>query len=294
MTALPKLTDRLTLGATGLAVSPVCLGWVEDPDVVATAFDAGINFFFLTVDMHWPGYEGSRRGLATLLRRRKRARAQIVVAAVSYVTQPEFTYVPFLELLDEVPELGHLDMLVIGGAYGAEFPTRLALYRDHLRRGEIGARALGTTFHDRAASIDAINSALIDVAFVRCNPAHPSAHTDLFPKLGASPTRVFNFNSMVGYVKPRDFARLGLAPEHWRPKPTDYYRFALSPPAVDGILCSLHTSSQVRALERALASAPLDEQEQRYLIDLATLAAGGMKLDEAATAAELARHRIGR
>src|SRR5436190_890300 len=60
--ALPRMTDRLDLGSKGLRVSPFCLGRVKSPDTVLAAFDAGINFFFVTADMHWPGYENLREG----------------------------------------------------------------------------------------------------------------------------------------------------------------------------------------------------------------------------------------
>ena len=65
---LPRFTDRLPLGDQGLAVSPFCLGMVREAVTVCAAFDAGINFFFLSTDLHWPLYENARRGLRQLLR----------------------------------------------------------------------------------------------------------------------------------------------------------------------------------------------------------------------------------
>ena len=72
-----RLTDRLVLGE-GLEVSPVCLGMVDDPKTVAAAYEAGINFFFVTADMHWPLYSPLREGLKRLLKQ-KRVRERIVV-----------------------------------------------------------------------------------------------------------------------------------------------------------------------------------------------------------------------
>jgi hypothetical protein len=275
---LPQVTDRLPIGRTGLSVSPICLGCVEDPDTISVAFDLGINFFFLTADMHWPVYDTARRGLCDLLNRRRGVRDNIVVAVASYVTQPEFTYLPFAELLQAVPLLERLDIVVIGGAYGAEFAVRQKLYLEHVRRGEFGARAVGATFHDREAAVVAINEDQVDLAFIRYNPAHPSARTDVFPRLQPSSTKIFNFKSMIGYTKPRDLRKLGVSTHHWQPTPTDYYRFALSQPAIDGLLCSLEHPREVRALRLALRSPPLDEQEQRYLIDLANLSAGRVRI----------------
>jgi hypothetical protein len=253
---------------------------VEDPDTISVAFDLGINFFFLTADMHWPVYDAARRGLCDLLSRRRRVRDEIVVAVASYVTQPEFTYLPFAELLQAVPLLKRLDIIVIGGAYGGEFGVRQELYLEHVRRGEFGARAVGASFHDRDAAIVAINEEQVDLAFIRYNPAHPKARTDVFPRLRPSSTKVFNFKSMIGYTKASDLRRLGVTRHHWMPTPTDYYRFALSQPAIDGLLCALEHPREVRALRLALKSPPLNEQEQRYLIDLASLSAGRVRIAE--------------
>ena len=49
---LPKLTDRIALGRIGLRVSLFCLGLVRRPQTIAAAFESGINFFFLTADLH--------------------------------------------------------------------------------------------------------------------------------------------------------------------------------------------------------------------------------------------------
>lgn len=276
--ALPRTTDRIAIGETGLSISPICLGWVSDPDTIAAAFEVGINFFFLTGDLHWPIYEATRRGLAALLRRGRRVREQIVVAVASYVAQPDFAYGPFSEVVESVPRLGHIDMIVIGGAYGSDFPARRNVYRDHIGKRAFGARAIGASFHDRAMASRAINEAQVDLAFIRYNPAHPGARTDLFPVLEPSPARIFNFKSTAGYCKPSELRALGVGPELWRPRPTDYYRFALSCPAIDGVLCALRNPREVAALGRALASPPLDADEERYLIDLAKLSTGKARL----------------
>ena len=82
---LPALTDRLRVGR-GVQLSPVCLGMTSAWRVVGAAFEAGINTFFLTADMHWPLYEPLRKGLRDLLRK-KNVRSQISVVATAYVTR---------------------------------------------------------------------------------------------------------------------------------------------------------------------------------------------------------------
>src|ERR1041385_4749464 len=150
-TALPKLTDRLPLGDTGLEVSPFCLGIVGDPSVVHAAVEAGINFFFLTADMHWPLYEATRVGPYQPLHAKPALRDQLVIGVVSYVTQPEFGWMPFNEVVDYLPGLQRVDLSIAGGSYGYEIKRRLETYAQHRVRKHVGIRATGVTFHDRAA-----------------------------------------------------------------------------------------------------------------------------------------------
>ena len=273
------MTDRLVLGETGLRVSPFCLGMVRSDETACAAFDAGINFFFLSADLHWPGYELARRGLAKLLARGASIRDQIVVAVVSYVTQPEFCAGALHEGLEAVPGLKSIDVGVIGGAYSDEFLTRLGVYREIRKDGLVGLKALGTTFHDRDAALLAINHQMVDLAFIRYNPTHTGAKSDVFPYLvQPSRTLLYNFKSTMGFVRPEKYAELGLNDDYWRPGVTDYYRFALTRPEIDGLLCSPTTPREVKDLSRALEEGPLDEEEEQYLIDLAELDAGSAVL----------------
>lgn len=276
---LPRLTDRIPLGTTGLEVSRFCLGLTEDPKTVCAAFEAGINFFFLTADMHWPLYEGTRKGLRMLLEGNPSARDRIVVGACSYTTQPEFCWMPYQEVLEEVPALERLDLTIAGGSYGHEFPVRVEGYERQLREGWCGVRAIGATFHDRGAALTAMGKGRPDVAFVRYNPSHPGAQDDLFPHVvdRTRPHRpvLFGFKSTTGHLRSEaDYEDLGVGKKLWRPRLTDYYRFALTQAALDGILCALGYPEHVGDLADAMERGPLAAAEQAYLINLGALVEG--------------------
>jgi len=273
---LPQFRDRLVLGDQGLRVSPYCLGIVGSPETVGAAFDAGINFFFVTADMHWPLYEATRRGLQALLARGPSLRDQVVVAGVCYPTQPEFCSMPFEELLEAVPGLGRLDVLIAGAADARDFADRLPVYLGHRRRGFLGARAIGATFHDRPAALAAVREGCLDIALIRYNPDHAGAREDLFPHLPRRrPTLLFNFKNTFRFVPPQGLEAMGLgAAEYWHPEVTDYYRFALSRPEIDGILMAPRTPAELGALAAALAKGPLTEEEEDYLMNIARVARG--------------------
>jgi hypothetical protein len=277
---LPLATERLALGRSGLTVSPFCLGQVRDPATVLAAFDAGINFFCVTADMHWPLYEPLRRGLVQLLRRGRGIRDRIVIAAVAYATQPEFCWLPFSEVVTAIPGVKRLDVTVAGGAYGYELHRRLPLYRAHVRAKHVGARATGVSFHDRLAARRAVQTSSVDIAFVRYNASHPGARREIYPHLTMRHrTLLYGFTNTFGFVPPRRIRELGLSRDFWQPAITDHYRFALTPPQVNGLLCSPETPRQVDALCRAVEQGPLDEEEEQYLVDLAMLNEGRAVLE---------------
>jgi len=277
--SLPLLTDRLALGRTGLSVSRYCLGHVRSARIVPAAFDAGINFFFLTTDMHWPLYEETRRGLRMLLERGGTVRDQIVVAGTSYCTQPEFAWMPYRELVDAVPRLGRLDVAVAGGATLPELRQRIEILREQRRERHLGIRAVGASFHRRKEAREIIRAGQLDLAYVRYNASHTGARDDLFPHLPRPRrTRVYNFLSTRGHVPPEVFARLGLGRRYWQPTVTDHYRFAMSRPELDGILCAFGKERHVRELADALARGPLAADEEQYLVDLCSLAEGRASL----------------
>jgi hypothetical protein len=252
---------------------------VSDPRTVAAAFDAGINFFFLSADLHWPAYEASRRGLARLLSKRG-MRDRVVIAVASYATQRAFCHAPFLDVLEALPWLRTIDVTIIGGTYESDFGSRLDEYRDHRSGTRFPAtRALGATFHDRATAAHATTRGLVDIAYCRYNALRRGAERDLFPFVGRRrKTRLYNFKSVDGYLGRDAMRALGVSASHWRPSPTDYYRFILSRPEIDGLLCSPSTPREIDALATAMEAGPVTDEERRYICDLADLSSGRARL----------------
>lgn len=270
---LPLPSDRIHLG-DGLRVSPLCVGAVGAPDVVEAAFDAGINFFFLTADMHWPFYEALRVGLGSLLARRPEVRDAITVAVVSYVTQREFCHAPFHEVIAAVPGLERIDVSVIGGSYRSDFGPRREEYARHREGGIPGVRATGASFHERLAAARAVREREVDLAFVRYNTVHRGAEADILDDLPAAAPPVFVFKSTFGFVPKDDLVALGLTDEHWVPTPDDHYRYVLGTPGVAGLLCAPRSTAHLQRALEALEEGPLDDDERAYMNDLGDVVGG--------------------
>lgn len=269
---LPRLTERYRLGASALGVSPICVGRVGTPDVIPAAFDAGVNFFFVTADMHWPIYEATRRGLEMLFARGGGVRDEVVVAVVSYVAQPEFLRAPFAEVVDAIPGMKRVDVSIVGGASAGDLTGRLIPYQEHRRGDVLGVRAIGATFHDRLACAHAVHHDVVDIGFVRYNPAHRGAERDVFATVRSQRALLYNFKSTAPALDDDQFRALGLARDYWRPSVGDYYRFALSRPELDGVLCAFDRPEHVAALAAALAEGPLEARQIQHLVRLAELA----------------------
>jgi hypothetical protein len=271
--SLPRATDRLVLGVSGLTVSPLCLGMTFDPRVVPAAFDAGVNFFFVSADLHWPMYDGLRRGLRDLFARGGGVRDEVVVGVVSYLEQPMFQHLQFHEVIGVVPGLERVDVLIAGAIpHGRSLGLRLNALQQARERGHCGARAVGASFHDRATAVASVRAARLDLHYVRYNTAHPGAKDDLFPFVPADrPSLIFNFKSLLSVVTSERFHQLGLR-DCWLPSPTDYYRFVLSHPVLDGVLCSPMTVRELEALVACLETRPLEQAEADYMIWLSALA----------------------
>lgn len=275
---LPRATDRYPLGASGLSVSPLCLG-MTSAETVSAAFAAGINFFFISNDLHWPLYMPLMRGIGELLAGGV-SRDEIVVAGVSYLSEPLFQYLQFNELLAAVPRLERIDVLIAGAADEGNFLPRYKSLDSARSVKQWGCAAIGASFHDRATAKLAVCAALIELAYVRYNPAHAGCEQELFPHL--PPDRAcltYNFKSTAAHVAEPAFRQLNLGAQYPHPTIVDGYRFALSRPELDGLLVSPQSPAELTALLHALERGPLPASKIQYMKDLYLLASGQATLD---------------
>jgi aryl-alcohol dehydrogenase-like predicted oxidoreductase len=275
---LPGLGDRLPLGKSGLLVSPLCLG-ITRRETVPAAFAAGVNFFFLSNDLHWSLYAPMMAGIADLLASGV-PRDEIVVAGVSYLFEPLFGYLQFNEILDAIPKLERIDVLLAGASEARDFLPRYEKLAAAQRQKMWGCRAIGASFHDRTTARMALCADLLDIAYIRYNPGHPGAEIDLFPHIKLErDCLVYNFKSNSGLVSGSQFQNLGLDARYKAPKATDGYRFALSRPEIDGVLASPGTPEQLTSLAQALRTGPLSSSRAAYMKNLWLLATGQAQID---------------
>jgi hypothetical protein len=266
-----KSSDRIRL-ANGIRVSRLCLGMTSTPRTILEAHRMGLNFFFVSCDAHWPLYAGVREGLSVLFRRKSVRREDIVVCLVSYTGSGEFVPGAIREVCAEVPGLRFADVLCAGAIYSHDAERRLRGLRENAAGGVAGAVA--GSFHDRAAALWAMKTGNVDLAFIRYNPLHLGARTELFPHLAGMKVPLFNFKSTTGFMPPvQARTLLDLDEDTWMPSIVDYYRFVVYERAFSGILCAPQSPRELTELVSAIEAGPLSKQEMEHLVGLAYRAA---------------------
>jgi len=96
---------------------------------------------------------------------------------------------------------------------------------------------------------------------IRYNAAHPGAEKDVFPHLARRRPAVIAYTAT-------SWRKLLRAPRGWTERPAtagECYRFCLSSPFVDVVLCSPANADQLREDLGAAARGPLDAGEMDFM-----------------------------
>jgi aryl-alcohol dehydrogenase-like predicted oxidoreductase len=233
----------------------LALSFGLDEAGVRAAFDRGLNY------LYWP----YRRGpLGSLLRDElARDRDRFVVA-----TGPAIAYLGgsvrrAAEKALRALGTDHLDIFQLHWVGVAAALTDATL-GELVKLKESGkARAVGISIHDRARAGRLAADSPLDVFMIRYNAAHPGAERDIFPHLAARRPSVVAYTATA-------WRRLLKRPAGWpadRPVMTagDCYRFCLSSPDVDVVLCGPADRRQLDENLAAVERGPLGEDEARWM-----------------------------
>ena len=247
---------RVTLGRTGLRVSPIGLSAAYGIGArgVQRAFESGMNY------MYWgsvrrPGFARGVRAIA------KTRRDDLVVVVQSY-SRSKLAMRPSVESALRALAIERADVLLLG--WWNQLPPRRIL------EGALALREAGKvghimiSCHHRPAFRTFIDEPLFDAIMVRYNAAHRGAETEVFPHLAHRDEPP----GVVAYTATR-WARLldpTLTPPGERtPTASDCYRFAISHESVDMCLCGPKNDDQLMGALDALEAGPMDEEELAWM-----------------------------
>lgn len=122
-------------------------------------------------------------------------------------------------------------------------------------------RAMGVSIHDRKRAGQLAADSPLDLFMVRYNAAHPGAEQDVFPHLDRRHPAVVAYTATA-------WRRLLKRPRGWDgPVPTagDCYRFCLSNPQVDVVLCGPANLQQLEDDLHAVEQGALSEEQMQQM-----------------------------
>ena len=255
--------DRVSLGGTGLRVSPLGLGssYGIGAEDVEHAFDRGINCFYWGT-LRRPSFGA---GIGALARSH---RDEMVVVVQTY-SRVAMLMRPSLEVALRRLRLDHADVLLLG-MWNSVPPERF--FEAALRLIDAGlARHLMISCHRRATFGAYVDDPRVEAIMVRYNAAHPGAEDDVFPELVRRRPGVVAYTATCWgrLLDPR------LTPAGERtPRASDCYRFALTRTEVDVALAGPANSAQLDEAMAALDRGPMSAEELAWMKRVGVAARG--------------------
>jgi aryl-alcohol dehydrogenase-like predicted oxidoreductase len=140
-----------------------------------------------------------------------------------------------------------------------------AVQEELLRLKEEGkVRAIGASTHDRPRAGRLAEDSILDLLMIRYNAAHTGAEQDVFPRLARRRPAIVAYTAT-------SHRKLLRAPRGWSGKVMtagDCYRWCLSSPHVDVVLCGPRSGSEWRDDLAAVERGPLAGDELAWMREL--------------------------
>ena len=244
---------RRVLGRSGIEVSRLGLAgsFGIDADSAERAFsELGVDYFFVT-----PRMKGAAEGVRRLVG--AGVRDQIVIG--SGVELP-FGWGVRRAFDKAARKLGveRIDILHLFWVQAHWYVTGNT-WKEMRRLKEEGlVRALAISCHDRPMARRLVDELELDVLMLRYNAAHRGAEGEVFETLDAG-----NRPGIVAYTATRWGKLLSPAGELGPMTPAECYRFPLTHPMVDVVLCGPRSWNELVADVEGVASGPITGERLR-------------------------------
>ena len=252
---------RVTLGRSGLRVSPIGLGcgYGIGARGVERAFERGINFIYWG-SIRKPDFGRGVRAVA------RQHRDELVVVVQSY-SRSRLAMKPSVHSALKQLDIGYADVLLLG--WWQKMPPNRILDGALALREAGKVRHIMISCHDRLAFKSFIEEPLFDAIMVRYNAAHRGAEREVFPHVAghANPPGVVAYTATRwGQIVDPRFT----PPGQKTPTATDCYRFAIDHANVDMCLCGPKDDAQLDGALAALeaANTPLTEAESTWMTNV--------------------------
>ncbi|MEZ4294057.1 MAG: aldo/keto reductase [Polyangiaceae bacterium] len=222
------------------------------------AVDRGINYLYWG-SLRKPAFGEAIRQVA------RQRRDQIAVVVQSY-TRAAFLMKGSIEGALRDLKIDYCDLLLLG--MWNETPPRRILDAAIALRESGKAKHIMISCHQRTTFEKYIANPEYAAIMVRYNAAHPGAEQEVFPHLAPRDRGPSARPGVVAYTATRWGGLLNpslLPSDEPAPRGSDCYRFALSHPDVDVVLCGPKDRSELDEALRALDRGPMSEDELAWM-----------------------------
>lgn len=251
---MPCSWDRVTLGRTGLRVTPLGLAasyGVGEKDV-ERAFDRGLNY------LYWGASRRAHFGRA--IRSIAGRRRDELVLVVQTFTRAASLMRSSLEKALRATGTEYTDLLLLGW-WNAAPPRRILDAALALREAGKTRHVMISCHHRPSVPALAADPAF-DAVMVRYNAAHTGAEREVFPHLEAPRPGVVAFTATRwGALLDRRLTPPGEA----TPRASDCYRFVLSNPSVDVCVTGPKNGAELDEAMAALDRGPMTDDELGWM-----------------------------
>jgi len=252
--------EKRELGRTGLLTPRLGIGssFGAPARVIEEAFDRGINY------LYWGTIRRSAFGRA-IRQLAKQHRDELILTVQSYSRSPRLM-VPSVEVALRRTGLEYFDFLLLGARNEIPADDYVEVFQRLREQGKV--RFLSLSSHNRPMlpkMLDAYREgqSAYELFMLRYNAVHRGAEKDVFPFVpeGRKPGIVSYTATRWGHLLDPKKMPPGEEPLSAR----DCYRFALSNPLIDVVLCGPANAEQMEEAISALESGPLELEERERI-----------------------------
>ena len=249
------------IGRTGLKSSRLGIGSTFNAParVIEDAFARGINYLYWGT-VRQPGFAEAMVNLA------KHHRDELIFTIQSYSQDPATIEAEVEDAL-KTGGMENFDFLLLGNRNDVPATAYVEVFERLRQKGKV--RFLSLSSHNRPllptllADYEAGTSPY-DLLMLRYNSVHRGAEKDVFPYVPERPNRPM----ICTYTATRWGHLLDpskMPPGESPPSARDCYRFSLSHPAVDMVLCGPANAAQMDEAIAALERGPLEADERERM-----------------------------
>lgn len=256
---MSEFLEQREIGRSGLKTSRLGIGstFNASSKVIEDAFHRGVNYLYWGT-VRQPDFAKAMLNLA------KNHRDDLVLTIQSYSNDPN-TIEPEIDQCLKESKQEYYDFLLLGNRMEKPHDGFLEVFERMRDRGKV--RFLSLSSHNRPMLPTLLNDyekgdSPYDFIMLRYNAVHRGAEKDVFPFVGEDHPLIMVYTATRwGHLVDKSKMPAGEEPLSGK----DCYRYSLSHPAVDMVLCGPANERQMDEALAALEEGPINDEERERI-----------------------------